>query len=61
MEILEAQEQAVLLCCNMSQQEKRLAWMKRIQEKKRIYLLWKKGLITWREYKEIVRVCREKN
>jgi len=32
----------------------------RFQEKKRIYLLWKKGLATQREYKEVVRICREK-
>ena len=32
----------------------------RIQEKKIIYLLWMKGRATWREYKEVVRMCREK-
>jgi len=32
----------------------------RIQEKKIIYLLWMKGRATWREYKEVVRICREK-
>ena len=31
-----------------------------LQEKKRIYLLWKKGWVTQKEYKEIVKMCREK-
>ena len=32
----------------------------RLQEKKRIYLLWKKGWATIGEYKEVVWMCREK-
>ena len=32
----------------------------RLQQKKRIYLLWKKGQVKWGEYKEVVRMCREK-
>ena len=32
----------------------------RLQEKKRIYLLWKKGRVTQKEYKEVVKMCREK-
>ena len=32
----------------------------RLQEKKRIYLLWKKGWTTQKEYKEVVKMCREK-
>ena len=32
----------------------------RLQEKKRIYLLWKKGRATRKEYKEVVKMCREK-
>ena len=32
----------------------------RLQEKKRIYLLWKKGRATWKEYREVVKMCREK-
>ena len=32
----------------------------RLQEKKRIYLLWKKRQATWKEYKEVVKMCREK-
>ena len=32
----------------------------RLQEKKRIYLLWKKGWATQKEYKEVVKMCREK-
>ena len=32
----------------------------RLQEKKRTYLLWKKGRATQEKYKEVVKMCREK-
>ena len=32
----------------------------KLREKKRIYLLWKKGWVTQKEYKEVVKMCREK-
>ena len=49
-EVLKVQEQAVPLCCMVSRQG-RPVWRNRkpflrLQEKKRIYLLWKKGLTT---------------
>ena len=64
-EVLKAQEQAVPLSRKMSRCGRRLAWMNRelflrLQEKKRIYLLWKKGRATQKEYKEVVKMCREK-
>ena len=64
-EVLKAQEQAVPLSCKMSRQRRRPEWMNRelflrLQEKKRIYLLWKKGWATRKEYKEVVKMCREK-
>ena len=31
----------------------------RLQEKKRIYLLWRKGRATWGKNEEFVRMCRE--
>ena len=45
--------------------EKKTAWMNRenflrFHEKKRIFLLWKKGWTTREEYNEVVRKCREK-
>ena len=48
----------------MSWQRRRPTWMNRelflrLQEKKRIYLLWKKGWTTQKEYRE-VKMCREK-
>ena len=50
-EVLKAQEQADPLRRKMNQCGRRLAWMNRelflrLQEKKRIYLLWKKGRAT---------------
>jgi len=32
----------------------------RVQEKQRVCLLWKRGRATQGEYKEVVRMCREK-
>ena len=64
-EVLKAQEQAVPLSRKMSRYGRRPAWMNRelflrLQEKKRIYLLWKKGWAIRKEYKEVVKMCREK-
>jgi len=57
-EVSKAQEQAVPPSLKMSWQRRRPAWMNRklflrLQEKKTICLLWKKGQATWREYKEL--------
>ena len=53
------------MCRIMRCQGRRLAWMNTehflwLPEKKRIYLLWKKGWETQGEYKEVVRICGEK-
>ena len=50
-EVLKAQELAIPLSFKMNWQERRPVWMNRelflrLQEKKRIYLLWKKGRAT---------------
>ena len=34
--------------------------LSRCWEKNRIFLLWKKEQVTWGEYKEVTRICREK-
>ena len=31
----------------------------KLQKKKRVYVLWKKGQATWGDYKEVAKVCRE--
>jgi len=64
-EVLKVQEQAVPLSHKMSRHGRRLAWMNRelflrLREKKRIYVLWKKEWATQKEYKEVVKMCREK-
>ena len=64
-EVLKAQEQAVPLSRKMIWCGRRPAWMNRelflrLQEKKRVYLLWKKRRATWKECKEVVKRCREK-
>ena len=64
MEILKAQEQAVPKCCKASCRGRRPVWVNwelllRLQKKKRVYVLWKKGQVTWGDYKEVAKVCRE--
>ncbi|KAK4807004.1 LOW QUALITY PROTEIN: hypothetical protein QYF61_000333 [Mycteria americana] len=49
----------------MSQWGRRLAWLNReywleLRKKKRVYDLWKKGQATQEDYKDVVRLCREK-
>ncbi|KAK4832555.1 LOW QUALITY PROTEIN: hypothetical protein QYF61_024055 [Mycteria americana] len=49
----------------MSQQGRRLAWLNRelwleLRKKRRVYDLWKKGQTTREDYKDVVRLCREK-
>jgi len=34
--------------------------LSRTQEKRRVYVLWKKGQATQEDYKNIMRLCREK-
>ena len=63
-EILKAQEQAVPECCKASRRGRRPVWMSqelllRLREKKRVYVLWKKGQATWGDYKGVAKVCRE--
>ena len=64
-EVLKVQEQAVPLSCKMSQ-HRRPVWMNRelflrLQEKKRIYLLWKKGQAHREEYKVVVKMLSRSN
>lgn len=33
--------------------------LKKLKWKKEVYGMWKKGLATWEEYKNTVRVCRD--
>lgn len=53
------------MCCKMSQKGRRLAWLNRelllrLQEKKRVYLLWKEEQATRGEHKEVPMICRRK-
>ncbi|GAB0203785.1 hypothetical protein GRJ2_002844100 [Grus japonensis] len=64
-EILKAQEQAVPMCQKTSWQGRRLAWLNRqlwleLRIKRRVYGLWKKGQATQEDYKDVVRLYREK-
>ncbi|KAK4823640.1 hypothetical protein QYF61_004561 [Mycteria americana] len=64
-EVLKAQEQAVPRCQKMSQQGRRLAWLNRqlcleLRKNRRVYDLWKKGQAIQEDYKDVVRLCREK-
>lgn len=64
MEILKARDQAVPECHKVSHRGRRpvqMNWGKllRLRKKKRISVLWKKGLGTWGDYKEVAKACRE--
>ncbi|KAK4811177.1 hypothetical protein QYF61_019808 [Mycteria americana] len=64
-EILKAQEQAVPMCQKTSQWGRPPAWLNRglwleLRKKKRVDDLWKKGQATQEDYKDVVRLCREK-
>ncbi|KAK4826062.1 hypothetical protein QYF61_005021 [Mycteria americana] len=64
-EILKAQEQAVPMCHKTNQQGRRLAWPNRelllgLRKKRRVYHFWKKGQATQKEYRDLVKSCREK-
>ena len=63
MKIFSAQEQAVPECRKVSRKGMRPVWMNwelllRLQ-KKRVYVLWKKGHASWGDYNEVAKVCRE--
>ena len=58
-----AQEQAVPRCFKRSQCQRRPPWLSRelwleLREKRKVYILWKKGLAIHNYYKDAVRVCR---
>ena len=64
-EILEAQQQAVPMCRKTSRRGRRPAWLNRelwlaLRKKRRVYDLWKKGQATQEDYKDVVRLHREK-
>ncbi|KAK4832568.1 hypothetical protein QYF61_024186 [Mycteria americana] len=64
-EILKVQKQAVPMGQKMSQQGRRLAWLDRelwleLRKKRRVCDLWKKGQATQEDYKDVVRLCRDK-
>ncbi|KAK4821440.1 hypothetical protein QYF61_020023 [Mycteria americana] len=64
-EMLQAQEQAIPRCRKMTQWGRRRAWLNRelwleLRKKRRVYDLWKKGQATQEDYKDVMRLCREK-
>ncbi|KAK4818760.1 hypothetical protein QYF61_018932 [Mycteria americana] len=64
-EVLKAQEQAIPMCQKTSQWGRRPAWLNRelwpeLRKKRRVYDLWKKGQATQEDYKDVMRLCREK-
>ncbi|GAB0209615.1 hypothetical protein GRJ2_003427200 [Grus japonensis] len=60
---LRAQDQCIPKSRKSSKGGRRPAWMskellEKLKGKKEAYRMWKKGLATWEEYRNIVRVCR---
>ncbi|PKU27535.1 hypothetical protein llap_22160 [Limosa lapponica baueri] len=63
--ILKAQEQAVPMCRKIKGRGKWPTWMnkellKGLWEKRTVYHLWKKGQATQEEYRDLIRLYREK-
>ncbi|GAB0182218.1 hypothetical protein GRJ2_000687100 [Grus japonensis] len=61
---LQAQDQCIPKNRKSSKGGRRPAWMskellEKLKRKKEVYQMWKKGLATWEEYKNVVRVCRD--
>jgi len=61
---LHAQEQCILLRKKSSKGGRRPAWLDKellveIRWKRKVYGMWKEGKATWKEYRNVVRVCRD--
>ncbi|NXU46088.1 RTBS polymerase, partial [Drymodes brunneopygia] len=61
---LQAQEQCIPMSKKSGKSGRRPAWMSREllanpKQKKELYGMWKKGWATWKEYRNIIRVCRD--
>ncbi|KFP01038.1 hypothetical protein N300_09760, partial [Calypte anna] len=61
---LQAQDQSVPMVRKSSKGARRPAWLKKellgkLKWKRKIYRSWKGGLVTWEEYRTVVRGCRE--
>ncbi|GAB0207763.1 hypothetical protein GRJ2_003242000 [Grus japonensis] len=60
---LRAQDQCIPKSRKSSKGGRRPAWMskellEKLKGKKEVYRMWKKGLATWEEYRDVVRECR---
>ncbi|GAB0208473.1 mitochondrial enolase superfamily member 1 [Grus japonensis] len=61
---LRAQDQSIPKNRKSSKGGKRPAWMskellEKLKGKKEVYRMWKKGLATWEENRDVVRICRD--
>ncbi|GAB0206764.1 mitochondrial enolase superfamily member 1 [Grus japonensis] len=61
---LQAQDQCIPKNRKTRKGGRRPAWMskeplEKLKGKKEAYRMWKKGLATWEEYRDVVRVCRD--
>ncbi|GAB0207239.1 mitochondrial enolase superfamily member 1 [Grus japonensis] len=61
---LRAQDQCILKNRKTSKGGRRPAWiskelLEKLKGKKEVYRMWKKGMATWEEYRDVVRECRD--
>ncbi|PKU44704.1 glycerol kinase [Limosa lapponica baueri] len=61
---LQAQDQCIRKSKKSGKGSRRPVWLsrellKKLKRKKEVYTEWKKGLTTWEDYKDTVRLCRE--
>ncbi|PKU31484.1 adaptin ear-binding coat-associated protein 1 [Limosa lapponica baueri] len=64
-ELSKAQEKAIPRSQKMSRRGRRPAWLNRelwldLGNKRKVYGLWKRGLATYEEYQDVVKLCRRK-
>ncbi|KFR01676.1 hypothetical protein Y956_12986, partial [Nipponia nippon] len=59
-----AQELSIPRCRKLGKEGKRPAWLShylgvKLKAKKRLHRQWKKGLVSWEEYRDAARLCKD--
>ncbi|KAM6364410.1 uncharacterized protein J5M81_015706 [Pluvialis apricaria] len=63
--LLEAQEKAIPMSLKTSRRGRRPPWLNRelwldLRKKRKTYILWKRGLATYKDYQDVTKLCRGK-
>ena len=62
--LLRAQELSIPRCSKSGKEGKRLAWLNqdqlvKLESKKEMHRQWKQGQVTWEQYRDAARLCRD--